>query len=275
MKPWISVVVPSYNQAQFVEQTLQSLLEQSSPGLEIIVVDGGSTDGSVDIIRRYESRLAYWVSEKDRGQSHALNKGFAKASGVWLGWLNSDDLLLPGALAALHAGILAEPNREWWIGGGYFIDEHGQKLSDYNPPHGLVKAADLSDWRKFWFAQPGTFFSRDLFERAGAQVNETLHYAMDLELWLRLLRLAAPGMLKGQISGYRLHSEAKTSVLTADGEVEIMRVLVDALGIEAALARVRSSAQDREDFQRKLQRLESVIGPALAIYSPLKKLFRR
>ena len=165
--PWISIVVPSFNQAQFIELTLQSLLSQDVEGLEIIVVDGGSTDGSVEVIRRYADRLTAWVSEPDRGQSHAINKGFAQAKGEWLGWLNSDDLMLPKALRTLQHHVTQVPDQQWWIGAGWFIDDKGHRLRKYGAPIGLTASAQLSDWREHWFAQPSTFFKRSLFVRAG------------------------------------------------------------------------------------------------------------
>lgn len=274
LNPWLSVVVPSYNQGQFIEQTLQSLLDQNDAGLEILVVDGGSTDKSVDIVRRYADQLAFWVSEPDRGQSHALNKGFARATGHWLTWLNSDDVLLPGALSTLRARMAREPEVVWWIGGGWFIDGAGRNLRPYGPPVGLKQPSDLSDWRRCWFAQPGTCFTRDLYQRAGGRVDESLHYAMDLDLWLRLLAYASPGVVMDKLSGYRLHDEAKTSVLPSKGEVEIVEILMKTLGFDAVLDRVRVLAADREDFQRKLQRLEAVVEPVMKLYRPIRKCFK-
>ena len=108
--PLISIVMPSYNQAAYLEQALRSVLEQDCPGTEVLVVDGGSTDGSVEIIRRYADRLAWWVSEKDRGQSHAINKGLGLCDGEWFNWINSDDYLMSGALHSLACGA-GDPSR--------------------------------------------------------------------------------------------------------------------------------------------------------------------
>lgn len=270
----LSVVVPSYNQAQFLGATLESLWSQNDPALQIVVVDGGSTDGSADIIRRHADRLAWWVSEPDRGQSHALNKGFARCTGQWLCWLNSDDLLLPGALRTLRAHIAREPQARWWIGGGHFIDERGRRTRDYRAPAGLREAAQLSDWRSHWFAQPSTFFARELFDAAGGQVREDLHYAMDLALWLRLLALAPPGLIDAELSGYRIHSAAKTGMLGVKAEMEIMRVLQDALGAERAMDRVACIAADRLEFEQKWRRLQTVVDPLARPYLRLKALWR-
>lgn len=268
----ISIVVPSFNQARFVGETLDSLFAQNDPNLEVIVVDGGSTDGSVEVIRRYTDRLAWWVSESDCGQSHALNKGFAKATGDWLGWLNSDDLLLPGALAMIRQKIALDPQKRWWIGGGHFTDEQGVRGRSYQPPLKLECAAQLSDWRTNWFGQPGTFFTRSLFEEAGGAVREDLHYAMDLELWIRLLEKASPGFIETELSAYRLHASAKTTVLTPACELEIVRVVAQLLGWEAALDRVACIAQDRLELERKYERLEKLARPLLKVYSPVKRI---
>lgn len=272
--PRISVVVPSFNQARFLEATLQSLFGQGDADLEILVVDGGSTDGSADVIRRHQDRLAWWVSERDEGQSHALNKGFARCTGEWLCWLNSDDLLLPGALRTLRAHMAREPGARWWIGGGHFIDERGRRTRAYGAPHGLHDAAGLSDWRTHWFAQPSTFFSRALFDQAGGRVRQDLHYAMDLELWLRLLALAPPGTIGAELSAYRIHSDAKTGMLGVKAEMEIVRVLQDALGTERAMDRVACIAADRLEFERKWRRLQALVDPLARPWLRLRDAWR-
>ena len=238
------------------------------------MIDGGSTDRSVDIIRAYADRLVWWESETDRGQSHALNKGFVRAKGAWLGWLNSDDLLLPGALQTLRQHIDAQRDREWWIGGGYFIDDKGHRFRDYGPPHGLQEPCQLNDWRQFWFAQPSTFFRRSLFDKAGRQLDEHLHYAMDLDLWLRFLKIAPPGFIDAEISVYRHHVLGKTHALSVNGEAEIVGVVAAHLGLESALERVRNLAAERNALQQYKQQLESRLRP-LFILNRLWRSIRR
>lgn len=269
--PRISIVVPSFNQAQFLAATLDSLLAQNDPALEIVLVDGGSTDGSVDVIGRYEKHLAWWTSERDRGQSDALNKGFARASGEWLGWLNSDDLLLPGALGQLREHIAREPQRQWWIGGGHFIDARERPLRPYRAPHGLAEAAQLHDWSEFWFAQPSTFFRRSLYQEAGTTIREDLHYAMDLDLWLRFLKISAPGFIDAELSVYRHHPSGKTEAASVNGEAEIVRVLAEHLGIECALGRVRNLARERNALRRAWDRWAPVLDPLMAFAGKFRR----
>jgi glycosyltransferase involved in cell wall biosynthesis len=270
----ISIVVPSYNQGRFLEATLRSLFDQNDPNLEVLLVDGGSDDESMDVIQRWVPRLAWWVSEKDRGQSHAINKGFEHATGEWLGWLNSDDLLLPGALLALRQQIAAQPGTKWWTGGGQFIDERGGFLWRYGPPAALIAASELSDWRARWIAQPSTFFSRELYSQAGNCVREDLHYAMDLDLWLRLLQLAPAGVINRELSAYRLHGEGKTTSMYVGGEAEIVKVLISHLGVDLALDRVRMTAGEREMYRMRSERFERRLRPLLGIYSSLRRFFR-
>jgi len=276
LKPFtISIVVPSYNQAQFLPATLDSLLAQDDPALEIVVVDGGSTDGSVDIIRRYEKHLAGWTSERDRGQSDALNKGFARVQGEWLGWLNSDDLLQPGALRELRAHIARDPSRQWWIGGGHFIDARERPFRPYRAPHGLTEPAQLHDWSEFWFAQPSTFFRRSLYDAAGASIREDLHYAMDLDLWLRFLKIAAPGFIDAELSVYRHHPSGKTESASVGGEAEIVRVLVEHIGAERAMSRVRRLASERNALRRAWDRWSMLLEPITAAGSKLRSRLAR
>jgi glycosyltransferase involved in cell wall biosynthesis len=257
----ISIVVPSFNQGQFLGATLQSLLDQQDSNLEVLVVDGASTDGTIDVIHRFAEQLAWWISEADRGQSHALNKGFSCATGEWLGWLNSDDVLQPGALQLLRGYMGREPARQWWIGGGHFIDDEGVPTRPFQAPAGLQRPEQLSDWRAHWFAQPSAFFSRSLFDRAGGGLREDLHFAMDLELWLRFLAIAPPGIIDSGLCGYRIHNQAKTGMLGVDAEMEIVRVLQDALGPARAMDRVACIAADRLEFEQKWRKLQALVDP--------------
>jgi len=207
--PRISIVTPSFNQGRYLERTILSVLDQRYPKLEYIVIDGGSTDESVDIIRKYEPHLAYWVSEPDRGQSHAINKGFARATGDILAWLNSDDYYLPEALPKVAAAALTHPEAAVFVGAGQVLDP-ASKMWPKAPPtritlETLYNWLDGSD-----FMQPSCFFRGFVWDRVGP-LDEGLHIAFDVDLWLRMARDGCAFMtLTDVLSTAEAHPEAKT-----------------------------------------------------------------
>lgn len=211
--PRISIVTPSYNQAAYLEETLRSVLLQGYPNLEYIIIDGGSTDGSQEILRNYSDQLTYWVSEPDEGQTHALNKGFARASGDWLAWLNSDDYLLPGALFELAKGIKANPEVDWFVGTTVAVDRHGKILER------LVPRVTNGAWTDYVctrqsgveLPQPSTFWSRKAWLETG-NLDESFQYAMDHEYWGRLARKGFyPYCLDRELAAFRRYDGSKTS----------------------------------------------------------------
>lgn len=206
--PKISVVTTNYNYAQFLEETIRSVLLQGYPNLEYIIVDGGSTDGSVEILQKYEKYLAFWVSEKDGGQSQAINKGFTKASGDIFCWLNSDDFLQPGALQTAAQSFQRAPSVAWLIGACNIIDRDSTVLWAKSPTE--VSYESLVRWvNKQWFPQPSTFWSRSLWELAGP-LNERLHYSMDVDIWFSMFAHAKPMLTQRILSASRQHADAKT-----------------------------------------------------------------
>ena len=172
-----SVITPSYNQGRFLEETIQSVLGQSHQHAELIVVDGGSTDESVSIIKKYESQIKWWTSEKDRGQSHAINKGLAQATGDIITWINSDDILEPGALAFANDYFEKHPDVSI-IHGKTILFGEGRK-QQINGPENDLKPFEYLPYMRF--PQPSSFIRRQVFERCNG-VNEMLHYGMDFEL---------------------------------------------------------------------------------------------
>ncbi len=206
--PRISIITPSYNQGQFIEETLRSVLLQGYPNLEYIVIDGDSTDNSVEIIQQYSPWLTYWVSEPDEGQANAINKGFKMAQGDILGWLNSDDILMPHTLANMATFTMLYPDAVMWIGACNLSDVTGQILQVVEPrnvtPNGIAHW-----WYKGFFYQPATFFSAAAFEQVGP-LDESLYFAMDLDLWLKMTKAGQFAITNEVWATAKRHPEAKT-----------------------------------------------------------------
>lgn len=216
----VSIVTPSYNQARFLEETMRSVLEQDYPHIEYIVVDGGSTDGSREIIEKYANRLAWWVSEKDRGQTDAINKGFARARGEVLAWLNSDDTYRPGAIREAVEFLRANPQVGLVYGDANYIDEHGRVIGRF--------PAAQTDYRRLrqgyvHIPQQSAFFRGDLWRKVGP-LDDSFYFAMDYDLWVRLAHEAPIVYLPRVWANFRLHSDAKT--IAADDRCwpEMLRV---------------------------------------------------
>ncbi len=212
-KPWpsFSITTPSFNQAAFLEHTLRSILLQGYPDVELAVIDGGSQDGSLEIIRKYEPWLAYWVSEPDHGQSHAINKGWARARGDWLAYLNSDDFYFPSALRKTAEAWGWNPSVAVITGGVVFTDEHGRTESQHMPYLKAASPLDLSlvlppDW---YLPQQATFFSRRALDAVERCLREDLHYTMDRELMYRMCRQGKVLLIQEILAGDRHHSQSK------------------------------------------------------------------
>ena len=206
-----SVVVPSFNHARFIAETLNSLLDQHYENLEIVVIDGGSTDGTIDILRSYGDRIR-WISEKDNGQSDALAKGFAMATREWLAWLNSDDIQTNNALHHVQEAIKSNPGAQVVVGQGHYIDEAGSYLRPY-PTIAVGPGVDVSKelFEKGYVAQPSVFFHRDAYQAIGG-INPTMQFAMDYDLWVRLAGKGCHFVAVAEdISGNRWYETTKTA----------------------------------------------------------------
>ena len=245
--PRISIVTPSYNQGAFIEQTIRSVLDQEYPDLEYIVIDGGSNDNSVDIIRKYSDALTSWVSEPDRGQSHAINKGFAQASGDIFGWLNSDDRLEPGCLEVVADAFMRNPETGVFVGHGRKVDTAGETVY-YKKPDELTFER-LCGWMNGGnFMQPSCFFRRSAWESAGP-LDEDIHIAMDVDLWLRMIKKVEFRPIDRLLSSAVAHEAAKT---TAD----INRMVVDCSLVVARAGGDRFVRERLESLADQLTRCE-------------------
>jgi len=202
----VSIITPSYNQANFLEATIRSVLEQDYPRIEYIIADGGSTDGSLEIIQRYASRLGWWVSERDKGQTDALNQGFAHAQGEVLAYLNSDDTYQPGAVAEAAAFLQAHPQVGMVYGDANFIDAEGHVIGRFS--------ARQTDYRKLrqgyvHIPQQSAFFRADLWRKVGP-LDPSFYFAMDYDLWVRLAKITPLAYHPRLWATFRLHGSGKT-----------------------------------------------------------------
>jgi glycosyltransferase involved in cell wall biosynthesis len=205
--PRISIVTPSYNQALFIEKTIRSILLQGYPNLEYIIIDGGSTDKSVEIIKKYEKWLTYWVSEPDRGQSHAVNKGFEKASGEVFAWLNSDDYYFKDAFRSVSAAYHESCGAGGWFGGCLQVNVEGETLVLVYPNR--LDADALASWGENAVNQSACFFSKEAWQRCGP-LDEELHYAMDFDLWIKIALEFSIVRDNSVLAAAVVHENAKT-----------------------------------------------------------------
>jgi glycosyltransferase involved in cell wall biosynthesis len=206
LTPRVSIVTPSYNQSSFLEETICSVLDQGYPNLEYFVIDGGSSDGSLEILKKYSSHLAGWVSEPDRGQTDAINKGFARATGQILAWLNSDDTYQPGAIAEAAAYLESHPETGMVYGDANLIDETGNIIGRF--------PARQTDYRRLrrgyvHIPQQTSFFRADLWRQVGP-LDPSFYFAMDYDLWVRLSRVTQLDYSPRVWGNFRLHGNAKS-----------------------------------------------------------------
>jgi glycosyltransferase involved in cell wall biosynthesis len=220
--PKISLVTTSLNRREYLEQTLRSVLDQDYPRLEYIVIDGASTDGSVEIIRRWQHRLSYWTSEPDCGPYDALNKGFARSSGEIMGWLNCDDVLLPNAMVAVGEAFARDSGVEWITGLASTMDAGGR----------VYRVREQAAFKRssFWLGpvrgiqQESTFWRRSLWDRAGSELNTAFRYAADYELWSRFFLHAALVRVPVALGAFRRHGRQITQERRAEYRAEVARI---------------------------------------------------
>lgn len=208
--PKISIVTPSFNQGTYIEDCICSILDQKYPDLEYFIIDGGSSDESVQIIRKYASQLSGWISEPDRGQSDAINKGLKQASGDLVAWLNADDYYLIGALQEIAQAYWQNPEAPFYFGDGLRVDENKTRTKNFFP-EGVVsfdRTALIHGLN--YILQPATFIRRAALEKAG-YLDMNLHYGMDTDLWIRLSADAEPVPVQAVLAASREHGSTKTA----------------------------------------------------------------
>jgi glycosyltransferase involved in cell wall biosynthesis len=206
MDPLVSIITPSYNQGQFLDATIQSVLTQDYPNLEYIIVDGGSSDDSVEIIQRYADRLAWWISERDQGHADALNKGFGHASGEIFAWLNSDDTYQPGAIREAVEFLFSHPDISMVYSDADLIDAKGKYIGRF--PARQTDYARMLDG-SVNIPQATTFFWGRLWKQAGP-LDLTLQYAFDYDLWVRLAKISPVAYVPHTWANFRIHEAGKT-----------------------------------------------------------------
>jgi len=213
--PRITLITPSFNQDSYLEETIHSVLDQNYPNLQFGIIDGGSTDDSYKIIEKYRDRLDFAVIEPDHGQTDAINKGLARADGEIVGWLCSDDTLLPGSLEKIGGHFARNPQHDWIAGACRVIDTRGAvtetvfPCGEFTIPGVLLRDED----KPFNLPQPGVFWRRSLHDLLGV-LDESLHYCMDFEFWLRLIESGRqPTLLNTELATYRLHDASKSCAM--------------------------------------------------------------
>ena len=219
-RPLVSIITPSYNQAQFLEKTIQSVLRQDYPNIEYIIIDGASNDRSVEIIQRYTNQLVYWVSEEDAGQTDAINKGFARAQGEILAWINSDDTYLPDAVSGAVDFLNANPDAGMVYGDANLIDETGEVIGKFP-----ARQTDYKRLRRGYvhIPQQAAFFRAELWRQVGP-LDPTFYFAMDYDLWVRISRVAPIYYHPHLWANFRLHGSGKSVAEDSRCWPEMLRV---------------------------------------------------
>ncbi|MGH2395642.1 MAG: glycosyltransferase family 2 protein [bacterium] len=238
--PVVSIVTPSFNQGRFIAETIDSVLSQDYPHVEYQVIDGNSTDATLEILRRYDGRLS-WVSEPDRGQSHAINKGWRRSRGEIIAWLNADDLYRPGAIRRVVEFFRAHPHVDLVYGDCEYIGERGEVVRRY--PLRQVNWAELIMSPYTMIAQPAAFLRRGVLETVG-YLNETLHYAMDLEYWMRVAIRHHIACLPEYLAAFRFHAVQKS------GSQQLARLSDERLRVHQQFF----ESPDLPDHVRRLER---------------------
>jgi GT2 family glycosyltransferase len=275
--PKISIITPSFNQHQFIEKTIRSVLLQNYPNLEFIIMDGESTDGSVEVIKKYASKLTYWVSQADAGQSDAINRGFEKATGEIFAWLNTDDYYLPGALKTVALTYLNNTDAavQAWVGTADKVNEKGKLI--YHSSLTDLSLESFYHWRnpqkpegKGNFLQPACFFTSKAWKEAGP-LDLELEYCMDVALWLRMAKEFKFAPISKKLAIAVGHSQAKTTKDREKTTAEVALVLAEYGGRNIAQHDLMRLIEEHIALKEKWRKLATSIPGR--IYRKAKRLF--
>jgi glycosyltransferase involved in cell wall biosynthesis len=223
--PRISIVTPTYNSGRYLEHTIQSIVSQNYPNLEYIIIDGGSTDNTIEIIKKYSDFVAFWVSEPDKGMYDAINKGFQKSTGEIISWLNSDDVYHNGALFCVGRIFIDLFDVEWIIGKSSLFNSDGQCVKMNNIEYWSKSRIFTGDYR--WIQQENVFWRKSLYNKAGGQLNSSLRLAGDFELWMRFFKYTKLYSVQTSFAGFRLHGQQLSIMESKMYENEVLRVIED------------------------------------------------
>lgn len=227
--PTVTVVTPSYNQGRFIRETIDSVLSQDYPAIEYMVIDGGSTDDTVSILKGYGSRVS-WISEPDKGQSEAINKGWKRATGEIVAWLNSDDIYLPGAISTGVTYLQSHPDVGLVYGDGFHMSEEGGALGRFpSEPFSVDRLKETC-----FIAQPTTFVRRSVIEQVGF-IRDSLRYCMDYDLWIRISKRYRLQYVPIPMANIRLHNDCKTVKDRVATYAETVRMLKSNYGYAAPM----------------------------------------
>jgi glycosyltransferase involved in cell wall biosynthesis len=267
--PKISIVTPSLNQGKYLEKTILSILEQNYPNLEHIVIDGGSTDGTLDVIKKYEKYLKYWVSQPDTGQANAINKGLKKATGDLLTWLNSDDYYMPGALRKFAEAYSKNPQAGVFVGIGNVVDGAGKILYSLEPKP-VMDLHTLYYWMSGGnFLQPSSVFTKAAWDVYGP-LDETFHVAFDVDLWLRMAKRGVEFMVINELLSIALsHENAKTTAFENLMMVDIAIAVIKHGGDHAARTRLEGMAQQLSYIEPNFRKIMN--HPVVRVLLPFIK----
>jgi len=275
--PKISVITPSYNQGRFIEKTIRSVLLQGYPQLEFIILDGGSTDETLEIIKKYDPWITFWESKKDKGQSDAINRGFERATGEILTWLNTDDYYLPNTLGTIARAYMKNKDEEVqaWVGGADKVDEAGKLIYHSSPLDLTIES--FYHWRnpqkpegKGNFLQPACFFTRKAWETAGP-LDLDLDYCMDVALWLRMARQFRFAAIPEKLAVAVGHAGAKTTKDIEHTTAEVALVLAEHGGRKIAQIDLMRMVDNYIQLRKRWERITRSLP--YRIYRKIKRTF--